>query len=310
MNPAATGALTGLVLGIGAASIATAALSGSRTPLELRVLPYLRDVPLETVPWTVRPPAGRAAAAFLHPALERAAARLGRLLGGHQAIQRKLDRASSPLTVHAFRASQVAWGLGAFGMMLLIGLVGPARGPDRALTWLLACGCAALLGVMARDLRLSQAVKRREARVLTEFPVIADLLALSVAAGEGPVGALERVVATCRGALPDDLARILAETRSGTPVAHALDRFAARTGLPVVARFAEGLAVALERGTPLADVLTAQAADVREASRRTLIEAGARKEIAMMVPVVFLIMPVTLLFAFYPGVVGLRLLAP
>jgi tight adherence protein C len=30
----------------------------------------------------------------------------------------------------------------------------------------------------------------------------------------------------------------------------------------------------------------------------------------MMVPVVFLIMPVTLLFAFFPGVVGLELLAP
>jgi tight adherence protein C len=28
------------------------------------------------------------------------------------------------------------------------------------------------------------------------------------------------------------------------------------------------------------------------------------------VPVVFLIMPVTLLFAFFPGVVGLNLLAP
>ena len=29
-----------------------------------------------------------------------------------------------------------------------------------------------------------------------------------------------------------------------------------------------------------------------------------------MVPVVFLIMPVTLLFAFFPGVVGLNFLAP
>jgi tight adherence protein C len=68
--------------------------------------------------------------------------------------------------------------------------------------------------------------------------------------------------------------------------------------------------VALARGTPLADVLTSQAADVREAAKRTLIETGARKEVAMMIPVVFLLMPVTLLFAFYPGVIGLQLLAP
>jgi tight adherence protein C len=31
------------------------------------------------------------------------------------------------------------------------------------------------------------------------------------------------------------------------------------------------------------------------------MEEGARKEIAMMVPVVFLILPVTILFALYPG---------
>jgi tight adherence protein C len=93
-------------------------------------------------------------------------------------------------------------------------------------------------------------------------------------------------------------------------VSRALDDLANRTGLPVVARFAEGMAVAVERGTPLAEVLHAQAADVREAGRRQLIESGARKEIFMMVPVVFLVLPVTVLFAFWPGVVGLRLVTP
>jgi tight adherence protein C len=104
-----------------------------------------------------------------------------------------------------------------------------------------------------------------------------------------------------------DLARVLAEVRTGAPVTRALDDLAARSGLPVVARFAQGMAVAIERGTPLADVLHAQAADVRESGRRELIESGARREVAMMVPVVFLVLPVTVLFAFWPGLVGLRL---
>jgi len=68
--------------------------------------------------------------------------------------------------------------------------------------------------------------------------------------------------------------------------------------------------VATERGTPLVDVLHAQAADVREAGRRELLETGARKEVLMMVPVVFLVLPVTVVFAFFPGVVGLQLTAP
>jgi tight adherence protein C len=44
--------------------------------------------------------------------------------------------------------------------------------------------------------------------------------------------------------------------------------------------------VAIERGTPLADMLRAQAADVREAGKRALLETGGRKEVSMMVPVV------------------------
>ena len=55
----------------------------------------------------------------------------------------------------------------------------------------------------------------------------------------------------------------------------------------------------------MADVLRAQAADVREASKRALLEAGGRKEISMMVPVVFLLLPITVLFALYPGLVTL-----
>src|SRR3546814_9110104 len=104
--------------------------------------------------------------------------------------------------------------------------------------------------------------------------------------------------------------RVLAAIRTGQPVSAAFDDLASRSGLPVVSRFASGVAVAIERGTPLADVLHSQAADVREAGRRELIESGARKETLMMVPVVFLVLPVTVVFAFWPGVIGLNLVAP
>jgi len=110
--------------------------------------------------------------------------------------------------------------------------------------------------------------------------------------------------------MADEIGRVLADIRTGTPVSTALDAWAARSGLPAVARFAEAMAVAVDRGTPLAGVLHAQAADAREAGRRALIESGARREVLMMVPVVFLILPVTVLFAFWPGVVGLHLVSP
>ena len=139
-----------------------------------------------------------------------------------------------------------------------------------------------------------------------ELPDVAELLALAVSAGEGPVGALERIARTTNGELALDVRRTLAEARSGVPLAVALEHMAARTDEPSVARFAEGVAVALERGTPLAEVLRAQAQDARETARRELMETGGKKELGMMVPVVFLVLPVTVLFAIFPGLAVLR----
>jgi tight adherence protein C len=146
--------------------------------------------------------------------------------------------------------------------------------------------------------------------MLAEFPTVAELLALAVTAGEGPVGALERICRIGTGELAAELGTALADARSGAPLVTALDGVARRTSLPPLARFVDGIAIAVERGTPLADVLRAQAVDVREAGRRRLLEAGGRKEIAMLVPVVFLVLPISIVFALFPGFYGLRILTP
>ena len=44
---------------------------------------------------------------------------------------------------------------------------------------------------------------------------------------------------------------------------------------------------------------------MREVGKRALLEASGKKEISMMAPVVFLILPITVLFALYPGLVTL-----
>ena len=55
--------------------------------------------------------------------------------------------------------------------------------------------------------------------------------------------------------------------------------------------------------------LRAQAVDARELGKRALLDSGGRREIGMLVPVVFLILPVTVLFALYPGLLTLTSLA-
>jgi tight adherence protein C len=236
-----------------------------------------------------------------------AADSVGGVLGGSASVQRRLVRLGSASTVEEFRVRQVIWGLAGFTASTVVAtFVWSARGGNVP-ALLFFCLMGFLAGVLACDNRLSAQVRTREERMRAEFPVVADLLALAVAAGESPVAGLERILSVIHGSLGHEIGRVLADVRTGTPVASAFDALAARTGVPSIARFAEGMAVAIERGTPLVDVLHAQAADVREATRRDLIEAGGRREVAMMIPVVFLILPVTVVFAFFPGYVGLHL---
>jgi tight adherence protein C len=78
-------------------------------------------------------------------------------------------------------------------------------------------------------------------------------------------------------------------------------------GLPPLTRTVDQLIGALERGTPLVEVFRAQARDSREDVKRTLLEAAGRKEVAMLLPLVFLILPVTIAFALMPAALVLDL---
>jgi tight adherence protein C len=307
------GGLLGGLACVGVLLVATRINVLRRPQLSLRVLPYVRDLPLRDQAPVLRPVSTSptsAAAEIFGPVLRSAADLVERVLGGSSSVHRRLQRAGLDRTVQDFRIEQVVWGLVGFGAAAAVTLVRALGGVGGIGSAAVLCVLGFVSGVFLRDNRLSTQVKNRERQVLTEFPTIAELLALSVAAGESPVSALDRVVRRSHGALSEDLARVLALIRTGEPVGRAFESLARATGLPIVARFATGITVAMERGTPLADVLHAQAADVREAGRRLLIETAARKEIAMMAPVVFFVLPVTILFAFYPGVLGLRLTTP
>lgn len=308
MTGAVLGAAIGALGGLGMLLVVWR-LSARRVRFEDRLAPYLR------APRSASALLGGPDARTPFPTLEHLIApvmadgvRLVTRLGSPSAeLRRKLERAGRPESVEQFRATQVVWGvIGLAGGLALALALAAGRGSSLLALSVLVLLCG-LAGVLARDHLLSRRVREREERMLAELPTVAELLALSVGAGEGPVGALERVVRTTRGALADELARTLADARAGTPLTQALERLADRTGLAPLTRFAEGVAVAVERGTPLAEVLRAQARDVRESGRRALMEAGGRKEVMMMVPVVFLILPITVAFAVFPSLAILRL---
>lgn len=300
-----------LVLGgtLGMGGVLVLAWFGARrTTLEARVAPFVRTSLADDL-------RRRDATVTPLPAIERLLAPVvrdvGRFLGrwGSPAadVTRRLRRAGSPLSLEQFRAQQVAWGAGglAVGLAVALLLTATRNAP------LLASGVLVLVlaasAVLGRDAMLSHAVKRRQRRLVTELPTIAELLALSVAAGESALAALERVARTTSGELTAEIALALDDARAGERLPAALTRMARNSGVPALERFAEGIATAVERGTPLADVLRAQAQDARSQGQQALVEEGGRREIAMMIPVVFLILPVTVIFAVFPGLIAIDL---
>lgn len=308
MSPVAAGGLAGLLASVGVLLV-VARLRARRIRLDQRLAPYLRPQRSSSA-LLLRDPAPGGAAATLEriaaPLMHDAVRLVARVGSPTADLRRRLGRAGRDESVEQFRAGQVVWGvLGVAAGLGLALLLAATRGTSVVVLVVLVALCGAT-GVLGRDWMLSRQVAQRESRMLQEMPTIAELLALAVGAGEGATGALERVVRSTRGELSVELERTLADARAGAPLTTALDGLADRTGLPALARFAEGVAVAVERGTPLAEVLRAQAQDVREEVRRDLMETGGRKEVAMMVPVVFLILPVTVAFAVFPSLLVLR----
>ncbi|HEX6678592.1 MAG TPA: type II secretion system F family protein [Actinomycetes bacterium] len=304
-----------LVFVAGWALVASAVARLRRPRLVDRLDPYLRGLvpprsrllagderPLTPFPTLER---------LLWPLLEEGARLVDRWVGGSAGVARRLREAGREDGVARFRAEQVLCGLAGFAVAVLAALVVPglAGGRVSALTLVGAAALGVLGGVLGRDWWLTREVERRHQRMLAEFPTLADLVCLAVTAGEGPRAAIERACARSHGEVSRELAVVLADMRGGLPFTAAMERLAGRVPVPLVARFVDGLVVATERGTPLAEVLRAQAADVREQRKRQLIEAGGRKEVLMLVPVVFLVMPVVVLFALYPGYFSLMRIA-
>lgn len=308
MSAPAQGALVGLALGAGLVLVLARLPPLRRVDLDARLGPYLRDTArpsrlLGGAPATTRP----GLRAWFGHIVRDSARRVDQVLGGSSSVHRRLVRAGRPPDVEAFRAEQVLWGAAGLAGGSLVAAVAWWRGSGSASALVALVLTAGAGGVTARDWFLTQQAERREKRILAEFPAVAEMLALSVSAGEGPMAALDRVSRLSHGDLAGELRRTLADARAGASLPTALQSLADRTGLTPVARFVDGIVVAVERGTPLADVLRAQAQDAREAGQRALLEAAGKKEIAMMIPVVFLILPVTVLFAVYPGFAFLRL---
>ncbi|MGX5697843.1 type II secretion system F family protein [Agromyces soli] len=308
MNVGALALVCGAALGLGLWLLVALVPRIGRQRLAERVAPYVADLSAEArrglEPRAIDP--APVFGALFGPALVRLRVALTAMLGGNRLIAKRLRQAAEASSVERFRASQLVWAAVAFGAASAFAVFAPGfAGMPVALRFAVPV-LAAVAAAVARDLMLQRAAKRRLARIGEELPTVLEFLTLALTAGEGMLDALRRIARSGSGELPREFAGVVAAVGAGVPLVEALSSLRDELDHPALSRALDQIIGALERGAPLAVVLRSQAADAREATKRTLIELAGRKEIAMLVPLVFLILPITVVFALFPGLLVLQ----
>jgi Flp pilus assembly protein TadB len=298
----------GIGLGLGLWSLIAMLPRLSRPRLADRVAPYVIDVssearelverarehPLPLIGMLIAPLAGALRSA------------LGRFAGGNESVALRLRQAGAGVAVERFRSRQLIGSALALAGGVTLVLMASALRPVPLPAQVVVPGIVAVCTFAGQDWLLTRRARARLKRIADEFPTVVELLTLSLSAGEGILDALRRVSTAGAGELAQEFGRAVADVRIGIPLSDALGDVARGIRLPMLTRCLDAVSSALERGTPLAEVLRAQAADAREDEKRRLLETAGKKEVAMLVPLVFLILPVTVLFAIYPGLFVLQ----
>jgi len=163
--------------------------------------------------------------------------------------------------------------------------------------------------ILFTEQKLNKKVRIHREHLESDFPAVVEMLTLSLSAGESPLVSMERISLTARGSLSREFARVVSEVAEGIPFIEALDSMGRRVNSLLVRRFIDALVIAITRGAPVIDVLHSHAREARDFQRNRILAAASKAEISMMIPVVFLILPISIVFALWPSLSNLNLFA-
>jgi tight adherence protein C len=200
---------------------------------------------------------------------------------------------------NGFIASQGIFALAAgfFGLVLF----GAAK-PSAAPIFGLLCG---VLGFMGPSFVLNAKVRSRQAAVASELPDALDLLSVSVEAGLGFDGAVQKLTEHMKGPLIEEFELALGEMRIGESRVEALKKMAERSASQEMASFVRAIIQADQLGISLGRILRIQAGDTR-LKRQLLAEEKAMKApIKMLFPTVAFIFPAMFIVILGPAFLNL-----
>jgi tight adherence protein C len=197
--------------------------------------------------------------------------------------------------------------IAAQGIMVIAGgffglIVGGMASPAKAPLFALALG---LLGFMLPKLVLSSRVQKRQASVAVELPDALDLLSVSVEAGLGFDGAVQKLTEHMKGPLIEEFEMALGEMRIGEGRQEALKKMAQRSASPEMGSFVRSIIQADQLGISLGRILRIQATDSRMKRQMLAEEKAMKAPIKMLFPTVIFIFPAMFIVVLGPAFLNL-----
>jgi tight adherence protein C len=208
-----------------------------------------------------------------------------------------LSRQISPTAFLALKAA-FAIGLGFLGL-----IVGTAVSFFGTLVFAASWGVG---GFALPGIFVSLKARSRREQIRAELPDALDLLAVSVEAGLGFDGAVDKLTDHMDGALAEEFALTLGEMRIGESRHDALKKLAERVDTPEVASFTRAIIQADQLGISLGRILKVQAADSRNRRQMAAEEKAMKAPIKMLFPTVMFIFPAMFLVILGPAVLSLK----
>jgi tight adherence protein C len=166
---------------------------------------------------------------------------------------------------------------------------------------------ASIFAFIEKSLNSKVAAHRNQ--IESDFPGVVEMMTLALSAGESPLTVLKRISTRGSGPLTHEFELVIEDVSRGAPFNQALDLMSRRVHSIAVRRFVDAIVIATSRGAPLIEVLHSHAKEARDFQRNRVLSAAGKSEIAMMIPVVFLILPISILFALWPSLSNLNLFA-